>query len=118
MMPPASSNTATATGTVYPAGEYVVNSTADNVAVDGYVTLREAILAANSNTAVGDAHAGSSSTTDVIVFSSSLNGQTINLAAALASSPISETADGHWSGANQLTINAGGPRAFSMWRRA
>ena len=35
----ASSNTATATGTVYPTGEYVVNSTADTVAVDGYVTL-------------------------------------------------------------------------------
>ena len=104
----ASSNTATATGTVYPAGEYVVNSTADNVAVDGYVTLREAILAANSNTAVGDAHAGSSSTTDVIVFSSSLNGQTINLAAALGELPISDNVTVIGPGANQLTINAGG----------
>ena len=104
----ASSNTATTTGTVYPAGEYVVNSTADNVAVDGYVTLREAILAANSNTAVGDAHAGSSSTTDVIVFSSSLNGQTINLAAALGELPISDNLTIIGPGANQLTINAGG----------
>ena len=102
----ASSNTATTTGTVYPAGEYVVNSTADTVAVDGYVTLREAILAANSNTTVGDAHAGSSSTTDVIVFSSSLNGQTINLTAGEL--PISDNLTIIGPGANQLTINAGG----------
>jgi CSLREA domain-containing protein len=102
----ASSNTATTTGTVYPAGGYVVNSTADTVAVDGYVTLREAILAANSNTAVGDAHAGSSSTTDVIVFSSSLDGQTINLTAGEL--PISDNLTIIGPGADQLTINAGG----------
>lgn len=39
-----------------------VNSVLDTVAVDGVVTLREAILAANTNTAVGDAPAGTPST--------------------------------------------------------
>ena len=40
---------------------YVVDSLADVVAEDGVVTLREAIEAANSNTVVGDAPAGSAS---------------------------------------------------------
>jgi len=100
------SNTAITTGTVYPAGGYVVDSTADTVAVDGHVTLREAILAANGNTAVGDAHAGSSSTTDVIIFSSSLDGQTINLTAGEL--PVSDNLTIIGPGADQLTINAGG----------
>ncbi len=51
---------------------YVVDSLADVVAVDGVVTLREALEASNTNTAIGDAMAGSSLETDVITFDISL----------------------------------------------
>ena len=85
---------------------YVVNSLADNTTSDGLITLREAIQASNSNTAVGDAPAGSSSTTDVITFSPSLFGQTINL--TVDELPISDNLTIIGPGANQLTINAGG----------
>lgn len=47
---------------------YLVNSLADVVANDGVVTLREAIQAANTNTAVNEANAGSSTEMDHIVF--------------------------------------------------
>ena len=47
---------------------YVVNSLADVVANDGALTLREALQAANSNTAVNEASAGSESATDRIQF--------------------------------------------------
>lgn len=40
------------------ATDYVVDSAADNTDADGVITLREAVLAANTNTAVGDAPAG------------------------------------------------------------
>jgi hypothetical protein len=57
----------------------VVNSLDDGApTMDGNLTLREAIQAANTNTAVGDAPAGES-TPDTIVFASSLTGGTINL---------------------------------------
>ena len=51
---------------------YVVNSLADVVAVDGVITLREALEAANTNTAVGDAPAGSPFGCDVITFAPEL----------------------------------------------
>lgn len=62
---------------------YVVDSAADGVAEtaitpDGNLTLREAIIAANTNTAYGDAPAGSP-TGDTITFAGSLDGQTITL---------------------------------------
>lgn len=53
---------------------YVVDSALDVVASDGLVTLREAIDAANSNTAVHDAQAGSSTEMDHITFDASLDG--------------------------------------------
>ena len=63
---------------------YTVNSTADVVAADGVVTLREAIMAANSHAVVGDAPAwqGTPGTdvVDLIRFDPSLNGKTITLA--------------------------------------
>ena len=62
---------------------YLVDSLADDVAAaatpDGSLTLREAIVAANSNAAFGDAAAGSDTARDVIRFDSSLAGGTINL---------------------------------------
>ncbi|MCC7146990.1 MAG: right-handed parallel beta-helix repeat-containing protein [Phycisphaeraceae bacterium] len=51
---------------------YVIDSLLDTVADDGHLTLREAILAANTNAAVNEAAAGSSSETDNITFTPSL----------------------------------------------
>jgi len=58
---------------------YVVNSLADWVATDGVVTLREAIEAANTNVAVHNAPAGSSTEADIVTFSASLTGRAIML---------------------------------------
>ncbi|HBO43663.1 MAG TPA: hypothetical protein DD670_06980, partial [Planctomycetaceae bacterium] len=52
----------------------VVNSLADTVALDGQVTLREALEAANTNLAVGDAQGGCAGAADIIVFAPSLSG--------------------------------------------
>src|SRR5262249_22984483 len=65
-----------------PSVALVVNSLIDNTDLDGVVTLREALLAANTNTTVGDAvHDGSGGidtiTFDPMVFSTP---QTITLA--------------------------------------
>jgi hypothetical protein len=49
-----------------PGVTYVVTSLADSIAADGVVTLREALAAANSNQAVGDAPAGSYSAAGLI----------------------------------------------------
>lgn len=59
---------------------YVVNTTADVVANDGLVSLREAVLAANTNAASGDAVAGSANG-DSITFDASVftSGTTITL---------------------------------------
>ena len=46
----------------------VVTSVADNTEIDGVITLREALAAANSNSPVGDAPAGSAETPDLIIF--------------------------------------------------
>ena len=56
---------------------FTVDSVADNTLVDGSITLREAVYAANSDSPVGDAPAGSGA--DVIQFAPSLAGQTIHL---------------------------------------
>ena len=55
-----------------------VTSVADNAFPDGGITLREAILAANTNAAVGDAPAGDAGA-DTIRFAAALSGQTIDL---------------------------------------
>src|ERR1700757_4617091 len=61
---------------------YIVNSLADGPpAVDGQLTLREAIHAATTNAASGDAPAGNASL-DVIKFAQSLAFGTIKLQAA------------------------------------
>ncbi len=51
---------------------YVVTSLADVVAEDGQITLREAMEAANTNEAVGDALPGSDSQEDIITFDPAL----------------------------------------------
>lgn len=60
---------------------FVVNTLADDASAtpDGLISLREAINAANSDAAFGDAAAGSAVDTDQIVFDPSLAGGTISL---------------------------------------
>ncbi|HBO44671.1 MAG TPA: hypothetical protein DD670_12215 [Planctomycetaceae bacterium] len=90
---------------------HFVNSLEDVVAVDGVITLREALEAANSNTAVGDAPAGSALTTDVIMFDPSVFGGTIVLGGAQLE--ILDDVEIRGPGAESLTIDAGGlSRAF------
>ena len=58
-----------------------VDSLLDNTFPDGGVTLREAVQAANTNLAVGDAPAGDAGA-DTILFDAALSGQTITLGGA------------------------------------
>ena len=51
---------------------FLVDSLDDVVAEDGVITLREAIEAANTNAAIGDAVAGSDTETDQITFKADL----------------------------------------------
>src|SRR5689334_15075508 len=62
---------------------YVVNTASDTIAADGQLSLREAIMAAVSQAAVGDAPAGSASNS--ITFNNSLIGSpaTLTLTSAL-----------------------------------
>ena len=83
---------------------YVVNSLADNTDLDGVVTLREAIEAANNNAIVGDAHAGSDVETDVITFDSSLHGGTITLGGERLF--VTDELEIQGPGAELLTIDA------------
>ncbi len=89
---------------------FVVDSLSDvidgsDATADGSLTLREAITAANSNSAYGDAPAGSGTATDAISFSPSLAGGTIALAGAELT--ISESVSITGLGADQLTISGG-----------
>ncbi|WP_146461858.1 beta strand repeat-containing protein [Rubripirellula tenax] len=60
---------------------YLVDTVADSIADDGFVSLREAIQAANTNSLVGDAAAGEPglTATDTIRFAASLGDATILL---------------------------------------
>lgn len=55
---------------------YLVDTTLDNVKNDGLITLREAVLAANTGQPVGDAPAGDGD--DQISFAAALAGQSIS----------------------------------------
>ena len=57
-----------------PGVTYVVTGLADSIASDGVLTLREALAAANSNQAAGDAPAGSYSSADRIEFAPGVTG--------------------------------------------
>jgi hypothetical protein len=85
---------------------YLVDSLEDVVAADGVLTLREAILAANTNQAVNEAPAGSPDAPDVIQFHPDLAGGTI----VLSGQPLVITEDLQivGPGADQLTIDGGG----------
>ncbi len=61
---------------------FVVNSTLDTIAVDGQLTLREALTAANTNATSGDAGAGSAGL-DTIQFSIGVGAATIAPSSAL-----------------------------------
>ncbi len=90
---------------------FLVNTTADEVSNNGRVSLREALMAANSNSAVGDARAGRASG-DFIRFDRSLSGRTIEL--SLGELPINDdlTIDGQRL---NITIDAGGlSRIFNV----
>jgi len=58
---------------------YTVTTLADSIALDGKISLREAIQAANANATVNEAGAGQSNVIDTITFSASLAGGTITL---------------------------------------
>src|SRR5690242_7734998 len=82
----------------------VVTSLNDNVTVDGKVTLREAIQAANTNQSVdGSASGEVAPALDTIVFQAGLTGS-VNL--LLGELPISETVVIQGLGATSTTINA------------
>ncbi|MFC1603775.1 PKD domain-containing protein [Planctomycetota bacterium] len=83
--------------------EYVVDSLLDNVVQDGELTLREALEAANTNTSIGDAVAGSSEDVDIIRFDGALAGDTILLGGELT---ISDDVIIEWLEAETLSIDA------------
>ena len=68
---------------------FTVNTTADTVAVDGRVSFREALIAANTNSAVNEAAAGEA-TGDRIVFGSGIAGGRIVLDLARGSLQITD----------------------------
>ena len=87
----------------------VVNSTLDNFnpsapATDGAITLREAILAANSDTAVGDAPAGSGA--DTISFDPAVFGESREIDLTGSELPITSSLTIVGPGINLLDINA------------
>ena len=84
---------------------YVVTSLADSVAADGVLTLREALAAANTNQAVGDAPAGSYSPADRIEFAAGLTGTILTNGQVYQ---ITSSVDLVGPGASELTLDAGG----------
>ncbi|MCA9045185.1 MAG: hypothetical protein KDA69_12740, partial [Planctomycetaceae bacterium] len=82
---------------------YIVDTFDDTIASDGFISLREAIDAARTNTAVGDAPAGTVAQ-DTITFTAGLSGGTISLGGTQLSVGGDLLIAG--LGANQLTIDA------------
>lgn len=82
----------------------IVTSTADNQIVDGQVTLREAVLAANTDLSVDGSVPGTAE--DVIVFASNLSGPiTLNGTEISISSPMTIIQLSSEFGANRRTIS-------------
>ena len=95
------------------ATHFLVDSLGDDLAVDGAVTLREAIEAANTNAPAGDAPAGDPAEADVITFDGTLSGGTI----ALGGSQLAITEDLVITGlgVDWLTVDGGGTsRVFDV----
>ena len=86
---------------------YVVDTAEDVTADDGRLSIREAMMAANLNQAVGDAPAGSATAPDTIRIADALSGQTI----LLNGTPLEITDDltiiGS-EGEGRVTLDAGG----------
>jgi hypothetical protein len=97
---------------------YVVDTIADDplataADTDGFVSLREAIQAANTNAPFGDAAAGDSGTADEITFDAALTGLTIVLGGAELT--VSDDLKITGLGAENLTISGNGlSRVFSV----
>jgi len=85
---------------------YVVDSLADTVATDGFLTLREAIQAANTNTAVNEAPEGSEGSTDIVTFAGSLAGGTITLGGTQLE--ITDNLEIRGLGADQIAVDGDG----------
>ena len=81
---------------------FIVNSLEDTVIVDGEVTLREAIEAANTNMSVGDAPAGMPGL-DTIDFDALLSGGTITLTSG--DLQITDDLNINGLGADELTVS-------------
>ena len=92
------------------AATIVVNSSADNTTVDGQCTLREAIIAANTNATTGDCTAGTAGP-DTINFAIGSGPQTINPLSALPALTEPATIDGTtqpgFSGTPIIELNGG-----------
>ncbi len=94
---------------------FIVDSLEDNTTADGMITLREAIAAANANSAVVDAGPGDMDG-DTITFDASLIGGTITIDTALGNFEIEDdlVIDGFDGGFN-ITISGGGTdRIFNI----
>jgi CSLREA domain-containing protein len=74
-----------------PSVALVVNSLADNTDLDGVVTLREAILAANTNTTVGDAVHDGSGGIDTITFDPAVFATPQTITLTLGELPITDS---------------------------
>ena len=103
------------------ASTYVVDSLSDAVASDGVLTLREAIQAASTNTAVNEAYAGHDAEADIIVFDpialQAEAGPGNPLVIMLGGSQLNITDDLHIRGlgVNVLAVDAGEQsRAFHI----
>jgi CSLREA domain-containing protein len=100
------------------AATITVNSTADVAANDGACTLREAITAANSNTAsgaaVGECAAGASGA-DTIVFNIGTGTPTITLTSGLPSLVEAMTINGNTGGATRVELNGNGITANGLF---
>ncbi len=94
---------------------YFVDTVADTIANDGFVSLREAIEASNTNAVSGDAAAGQlgADATDSIRFAPSLGNATIVLDGAELS--ITDSLNISRGDASSVTINGGGlTRVFNV----
>ena len=80
-----------------------VTSLGDTIATDGVVTLREAIEAANTDAASGDAPAGSG--TDSIVFASGLSGSIVLTDTLHITSNISISGDSDGNGSIDIALD-------------
>ncbi|EFL88091.1 calcium-binding protein [Ahrensia sp. R2A130] len=86
---------------------YVVTTTNESTATDGVISLREALIAANTDQVFGDAAAGSDS--DIITFAAGLSGQSITLSlgelAINTAQAITINGDIDGNGAADITID-------------